>query len=128
MDGLHKKEDNYYMFASIGSCCAGLESTYTTVVGRADNLFGPYLDKQGRTMMNNNHEILIEKNHKFVGTGHNSEIVQDDEGQDWVFYHAVLVSNPKGRVLMMDQVRWQNGWPYIEEGTPSQEARKPIFN
>lgn len=125
---IHKKEDNYYMFASIGSCCAGLESTYTTVVGRADNLFGPYLDKQGRTMMNNNHEILIEKNHKFVGTGHNSEIVQDDEGQDWVFYHAVLVSNPKGRVLMMDQVRWQNGWPYIEEGTPSQEARKPIFN
>ncbi len=124
---IHRRNGYYYMFASIGSCCEGLNSTYTTVVGRADNLFGPYVDKQGRSMMDNYHEAIIEKNHYFVGTGHNSEIVQDNEGQDWVFYHAVSFSNPNGRVLMMDQVRWENDWPYIEGGTPSIEADKPLF-
>lgn len=124
---VHKRNGFYYLFASIGSCCEGLNSTYTTVVGRSSSLFGPYVDKQGRPMMENYHEVLIQKNHKFVGTGHNSEIVQDEKGQDWIFYHAVSVDNTKGRVLMMDQVRWEDNWPYVEGGTPSLEAEKPYF-
>lgn len=64
------------------------------------------LIKQGNPMMDNNRQIIIHKNSGFVGTGHNSEIVQDKNGDDWIFYHAVSVSNPKGRVLNMDRVRW----------------------
>lgn len=124
---IHKRDKFYYMFASIGSCCEGLKSTYTTVVGRSTNLFGPYVDKQGLPMMENHHEILIQKNEKFVGTGHNSEIVQDNKGNDWVFYHAISVDNPKGRVLMMDRIRWDNDWPFVEGGTPSLTAESPIF-
>ncbi|MCE5178318.1 MAG: family 43 glycosylhydrolase [Porphyromonadaceae bacterium] len=124
---IHKRNGFYYMFASIGSCCEGLKSTYTTVVGRSKDLFGPYLDKQGRSMMDNHHEVVIGKNEHFVGTGHNSEIVQDSKGQDWILYHAVSVMNPKGRVLMLDQIRWENDWPYIDGGTPSLKAVKPSF-
>ncbi|MGI6074539.1 MAG: family 43 glycosylhydrolase [Fermentimonas sp.] len=124
---IHKRGNYYYMFASIGSCCEGLNSTYTTVVGRADNIFGPYLDKSGKSMMDNNHEILIHKNDLFVGTGHNSEIVQDKKGQDWVFYHAVSVKNPKGRVLMIDQIKWKDDWPFVENNTASLESSKPVF-
>lgn len=124
---IYKRKGYYYLFASIGSCCEGLNSTYTTVVGRSKNLFGPYLDKQGRSMMDNHHEIVIRKNQKFVGTGHNSEIVRDKRGQDWIFYHAVSVDNPKGRVLMMDRIQWKDHWPYIERGSPTFEATKPTF-
>ena len=124
---IHKRNGYYYMFASVGSCCEGLNSTYTTVVGRSKDFFGPYLDKQGRSMMDNQHVIVIQKNAKFVGTGHNSEIVQDKKGTDWIFYHAVSVDNPNGRVLMMDQIRWENDWPYLTEGMPSLEADKPVF-
>lgn len=124
---IHKRNGFYYLFASIGSCCEGLNSTYTTVVGRSDNLFGPYLDKQGKSMMDNHHEILIQKNEKFVGTGHNSEIVQDNKGNDWMLYHAVSVDHPKGRVLMMDRIRWHNDWPFVEGGTPSLIADSPAF-
>ncbi len=124
---IHKRKGYYYMFASIGSCCEGLKSTYTTVVGRSKNLFGPYLNKNGESMMNNKHEVVISKNEKFVGTGHNSEIVKDDKNQDWIFYHAVSVDNPKGRVLMMDRVLWKKDWPYIESGSPSLEASIPQF-
>lgn len=124
---IHKRNGFYYMFASIGSCCEGLKSTYTTVVGRSTNLFGPYLDKQGRSMMDNHHEVVIGKNEHFVGTGHNSEIVQDSKGHDWILYHAVSVMNPKGRVLMLDQIRWENDWPYIDGGTPSLKADNPFI-
>jgi len=124
---IHKRNGFYYLFASVGSCCEGLKSTYTTVVGRSDNLFGPYGDKQGRPMMENQHEVLIQKNHKFVGTGHNSEIVKDQKDQDWVFYHAVSVDNPKGRVLMMDKVSWENGWPVVKGKSPSLESDKPVL-
>jgi arabinan endo-1,5-alpha-L-arabinosidase len=78
-------------------------------------------------MLENNHEVIIKKNDRFVGTGHNSEIVQDNNGNDWIFYHAVSVEKPKGRVLMMDKVKWNNDWPYIEGGSPSLEAEKPEF-
>ncbi|MBF6627889.1 MAG: family 43 glycosylhydrolase [Proteiniphilum sp.] len=124
---IQKRNGYYYMFASIGSCCEGLNSTYTTVVGRSRDLFGPYLDKQGQSMMENHHEMVIGKNEQFVGTGHNSEIVQDAKGQDWILYHAVSVANPKGRVLMLDQVRWENNWPTIKGGSPSLNAERPIF-
>jgi arabinan endo-1,5-alpha-L-arabinosidase len=35
---IHKRGKYYYLFASTGSCCEGLKSTYTTVVGRSENL------------------------------------------------------------------------------------------
>ncbi|NMA72889.1 MAG: family 43 glycosylhydrolase [Bacteroidales bacterium] len=124
---IYKKEGYYYFFASIGTCCEGLNSTYTTVVGRSDNLFGPYVDKKGGKMLDNKHEILIHKNNSFVGTGHNSEIVKDDAGNDWFFHHAVSTKNPEGRVLMMDKIEWSEGWPLVTGNSPSIEADKPVF-
>ena len=124
---IHKKGGYYYLFASIGSCCEGLRSTYTTVVGRSKDLLGPYVDKEGNRMLDNCHEILIHKNDSFVGTGHNSEIVSDKDGNDWVLYHAVSVENPDGRVLMLDRVDWQGGWPVVAGDVPSAESRKPCF-
>lgn len=124
---IHKRGDYYYMFASIGSCCEGLKSTYTTVVGRSKQLMGPYVDKKGNRMLDNHHEVLIHKNESFVGTGHNSEIVTDEAGNDWVLYHAVSVKNPEGRVLMLDRVSWKDGWPVVTGNAPSVSAEKPNF-
>ena len=122
---IHKKDGYYYFFASIGTCCEGLKSTYTTVVGRSKKLFGPYVDKSGKKMLDNHHEVLIHKNDAFVGTGHNSEIVTDKAGNDWMFYHAVSTKNPGGRVLMMDKVNWKDGWPSVAGNSPSIEAERP---
>lgn len=124
---IHKKGGYYYLFASIGSCCEGLKSTYTTVVGRSKSLFGPYLDKNGASMMDNHHEILIQKNDRFVGTGHNSEIVTDKAGNSWILYHACDKKNPHGRMLLMDQVNWIDGWPQVKGNSPSQVHLAPQF-
>ena len=124
---IHKKDGYYYFFASIGTCCEGLKSTYTTVVGRSKKLFGPYVDKSGKKMLDNHHEVLIHKNDAFVGTGHNSEIVTDKAGNDWMFYHAVSTKNPEGRMLLMDKIEWKDGWPSVKGTSPSIEAEKPVF-
>lgn len=123
---IHQRDGYYYLFASIGSCCEGLKSTYTTVVGRSKQLMGPYVDKQGSPMLENHHEILLHKNDYFVGPGHNSEIITDRAGTDWMFYHAVSVKHPEGRVLMLDKIDWIDGWPVVEGNTPSTEADKPV--
>ncbi len=126
---IHKKDDYYYMFASIGSCCEGVNSTYTTVVGRSEALMGPYFDKEGRSMMDNHHELLIRGNNRFVGTGHNSEIVTDDEGHDWLLYHAVDLKKPEGRVLLLDRVNWNEGWPEVEGSTAGiKDLERPVWH
>ena len=124
---IHKRGKHYYLFASTGRCCEGLKSTYATVVGRSENLFGPYVDKQGRPMAENRHEVLIHGNYDFVGPGHNAEIVADDKEQEWILYHAFSRADPKGRVLMMDRVIWEKGWPRVEGDAPSLKAQAPVF-
>jgi arabinan endo-1,5-alpha-L-arabinosidase len=120
-----KREGFYYLFASVGTCCEGIKSTYKTVFGRSDNLFGPYLTKDGRSMSDNQHEILIRGNDRFAGTGHNSEIITDNKGKSWILYHAVDISNPKGRVLMLDEVLWNDYWPSVEGNCPANSHIKP---
>ena len=124
---IHKRGDYYYMFASIGTCCEGLKSTYTTVVGRSRQLMGPYLNKQGGSMMDNQHEVLVHKSDAFVGTGHNSEIVEDKAGNTWFFYHAVSCKEPAGRVLMLDKISWKDGWPEVANSVASTQSAVPVF-
>ncbi len=124
-----KRDGHYYLFNSIGSCCNGARSTYTTVVGRADNLFGPYVNKAGERMMDNKHEIFIKRNDAFLGTGHNAEFVQDDNGNDWVIYHAFRTDDVHaGRVDCLDRVYWtEDGWPYLSGNGPAVKAEAPVF-
>lgn len=82
---IHKRGKYYYLFASIGRCCEGLKSTYTTVVGRSESLMGPYWNKEGRSMLDNQHEILIKGSTNFVGTGHNSEVITDKKDRTGCF-------------------------------------------
>ena len=79
--------------------------------------------------MNDNHqEIVIAKNNRFVGNGHNAEIVTDEAGQDWMLFHGVDLQRPKGRMLMLERILWDNdGWPYTQNGTPSLKALRPVF-
>jgi len=117
----------YYLFCSTGSCCEGVRSTYTTVVGRSENLFGPYLNKKGESMSDNKHEILIHGNERFAGTGHNSEIITDKNGRTWIFYHAVDRTNPRGRKLMLSEIIWEDGWPSVAGSVPCETCSAPEF-
>ncbi len=126
---IHKRGGYYYLFASTGTCCDGANSTYHLVVGRSTSLTGVYRNKTGQKMLDNKYTTVISSNNSFKGTGHCSQIVSDDLGQDWILYHSYMASTPEiGRVLMLSHVQWDNeGWPYVETGTPALSASKPVF-
>ena len=129
---IYKKNGYYYLFASINNCCDGERSRYKVVVGRSQDLLGPYLDKSGKDMINDAWELVLEGDgQKFFGPGHNSIIVQDDAGTDWMIYHSYVKENGEvgGRLGMLDRVLWtEDGWPYIKNCVPSTSDFLPVFN
>ena len=119
----------YYLIGSAGSCCEGANSTYRLVMTRSQNLFGPYVDRNGRTAIGDNFSPLLNKSPEVYGPGHCSEFVEDEAGQTWVLYHGFQASDvDAGRVTYLDRINWgTGGWPTIQGMRPSTEAAIPIF-
>ena len=125
---IHKRGPYYYLFGSAGTCCEGEKSTYRVTVGRSENLFGPYVDKQGRSVLDGFYEDILVGNDRFVGPGHNAEIVTDNAGQDWMLYHSYQRGrSAEGRKVMLDPVVWTDGWPSFAGGSPSHWTKVPDF-
>ena len=125
---IEKHAEYYYLCGSTGTCCEGANSKYHIIYGRSKNLFGPYITKDGKSLLDNYHETLIVGNDKVAGPGHQSRLVKDDNGQDWLIYHGYLKDNPKaGRVAFMDKLDWVNGWPIINDSEPSSLSVQPYF-
>ena len=125
-----KHGNYYYLFGSRGTCCDGANSTYRVVMTRSENLFGPYLDKDGDNILNGyNYSPFLKGNETVAGPGHNSEFIQDATGQYWVLYHGYTKKDPGlGRQVFLDKVYWGvDGWPYIKNGEPSAEEERPVF-
>lgn len=128
---IHKRKDYYYFFGSKGGCCNGAASTYQVRVGRSASLLGPYLDKDGKNITERgNGTLLIAGSEKYAGPGHNSRIVSDKSGNDWILYHAINKANPvvpggaSRRVLMLDKINWVNDWPVMENSVPGEVPGK----
>jgi arabinan endo-1,5-alpha-L-arabinosidase len=52
-------------------------------------------------------------------------VVTDAAGQDWMVYHAIdPTDREKGRVMLIDQITYQDGWPRVHQGSPSTERQK----
>jgi len=122
----------FYFFGSRGTCCRGDDSTYHVVVGRAGNLRGPYRNRAGErlTAEGVTRTTILEGDDRFLGPGHCS-VVRDENDGWWLLYHAYVAGNARvgdtpRRVLMLDRIRWENGWPAVgEDGTPSAEGPVP---
>lgn len=124
---IHKRGGYYYLIGSAGSCCEGAKSTYRLVMTRSRNLFGPYVDRNGRTAVGDNFSPLLNASQEVYGPGHCSEIVTDGVGNTWILYHGYQAENvDAGRVTYLDRVRWgTDGWPQIQGMRPSTIATVP---
>ncbi|KAA0989749.1 family 43 glycosylhydrolase [Dyadobacter aurulentus] len=132
---IQKKGDYYYFFGSKESCCEGAKSKYQVRVGRSKSAKGPFLDKDGKDLKERGTgTMLLHMNDKYAGPGHNSRFITDDNGDDWLLYHAIDKTKPyvstgaNRRVLMLDKLSWSNGWPEIVNAEPSTTSvQAPIF-
>ena len=93
---------------------------------------GPFIGPDGQSMLKLNYRNTLmasSRDRVFIGPGHNSEIITDDEGNDWMLYHSYNAADGyTKRQLNLDQIKWSyNGWPYFEEGVPSTGRPGPRF-
>lgn len=109
-----KGPEYYYIFASRGICCKGIQSTYQVVMGRAKNIKGPYLNKQGESWLNDKYTVFLEGNYEEPGRGHNGFFTERDT--TFIVYHAYTRSANGASMLNIKPVYVNNdGWPTIAE-------------
>jgi arabinan endo-1,5-alpha-L-arabinosidase len=102
--------DFYYLFASLDFCCRGAKSTYFVACGRSREITGPYVDVNGRPMLEGGASIVIQGNERFKGTGHNA-VLRDGE-RDYLVYHAYDTEHDGTPNLRISPIYWTpDGWP-----------------
>lgn len=109
---IFKKNGKYYLFVSFDYCCRGVESTYKIVVGRADSIQGPYLDKEGLQMDHGGGSLVLQGNAAWHGVGHNSAYTFD--GKDYLVFHGYDASDEGRPKLIIQEMTWdKEGWPVV---------------
>jgi beta-xylosidase len=111
-----KKDGYYYILAPAG----GVPTGWQTVL-RSKNIYGPYEDK-----------IVLHQGTTEINGPHQGGLVELKSGQ-WWFMHF-QDRGPYGRIVHLQPVRWEDGWPLIGSdidgdgiGEPVMEWAKPDF-
>lgn len=114
-----KRNDSYYYFGSQGTCCDGVNSTYRVKAGKANKLLGKYYGSDGKTLTDETGsygDLVVGPSEEVAGVGHNT-VVDDYEGEFWLFYHGFDVNGeyPNERTIFMDKLYFdENDMPYVE--------------
>jgi arabinan endo-1,5-alpha-L-arabinosidase len=100
----------YYLFVSFDNCCRGANSTYNIRFGRSSDLRGPYLDRDGRSMLLGGGSLLIGSSAPFNGPGHNAVLIEGKRAYN--VYHAYDAGDSGRPVLRIAELAWDAaGWP-----------------
>jgi arabinan endo-1,5-alpha-L-arabinosidase len=98
----------YYLFVSWDLCCRGLKSTYRTMVGRSTSVTGPYVDRDGKPMLEGGGSPLLQANGQWLGPGGESLLHLDHE--DLIVFHAYSAVDGHP-ALHISTLGWKDGWP-----------------
>ena len=118
---IFERDGWYYLLASFDRCCSGVESTYKTVIGRSQEITGPYVDQGGRSMLEGGGTIIAsaEPGDRFQGPGHPGHF-RDSEGRDILVFHAYDANHDGRPTLRIAELVWNEGWPRVQLLEPSQ--------
>ena len=105
----------YYLLATHGTCCSGVNSTYEIIVGRSKSPTGPYVDNVGRDMIHGGGKLVLASEPRRIGAGHFGRFIVS-EGVEKMSFHFEGDLDRSGRsVLAMRPLLWKNGWPVAGE-------------
>ena len=103
--------DWVYLFVSHDLCCRGTASTYNIRVGRSRSAQGPFLDQEGRDLMDGGGTLVEQGAGRWIGPGH-----QDVVGR-WIVRHAYDGEDRGKPKLRLGELRWTgDGWPALASG------------
>jgi len=106
--------DYFYLFVSFDLCCRGTKSTYKTMVGRAHDVRGPYLDADGTSMLDGGGTPVLLGNRRWIGPG--GESIRQGQGNDGdrdiIVFHA-YDGKSGDAYLQISTIDWSGGWPHV---------------
>ncbi len=108
-----RRGEYYYLFASWDRCCDGADSDYKVVVGRSKDVLGPYVDADGRKMLEGGGTVVLQSDDRWKGPGHNG-ILHTSESW-WMIHHTYDVRHlERHRILQVRPMTWtDDAWPVI---------------
>lgn len=110
---IYRRNEYYYLFASIDYCCRGLESTYKTIVGRSKDIRGPYLDQDGKPMYAGGGKMIAAETEDYAGIGHCA--VYDFEGKTIFVAHGYDKQDKGRSKLVIKEIEWdEDQWPILK--------------
>lgn len=135
--------DYWYLYVSATDCCRGPLTGYSVFVGRSTSPTGPFLDRDGVSLNDNEGPneadpttgraggtpVLTMNGNRWIGLGHNT-VFQDLAGQWWTIYHAVDVEDPyfegavgfTKRPALLDAIDFVDGWPTVNGGAGASDG------
>jgi arabinan endo-1,5-alpha-L-arabinosidase len=120
---LFERQGNYYLFVNWGQCCKGTNSTYNIRLGRSALVTGPYLDKDGKDLLQGGGTSFLDTNGRFIGPGHAG--IYSEAGQSWLSFHYYDGEHGGAATLAVRRLDWAaDGWPVLVE----QDKNKPTFS
>jgi arabinan endo-1,5-alpha-L-arabinosidase len=103
-------DGRFYLFVSFDKCCSGLASTYRIMVGRADVVEGPYLDRDGKAMLEGGGTELLATSGRYHGPG--GQEVFEVAGEPWLAFHYYDRNSGGAPRLQLAPIDWSaDGWP-----------------
>ena len=105
---IHKWNGTYYLSIPEG----GVGGGWQTIL-RSGSLYGPYERK-----------VVLETGSTRINGPHQGAIVDTPEGE-WWFLHF-QERNPLGRVVHLQPMRWEDGWPVMGEDFDGNGVGEPV--
>jgi arabinan endo-1,5-alpha-L-arabinosidase len=125
---LEYRDGWYYLLATHGTCCDGVNSTYNLVVGRSKKVTGPYVDNMGREMLKGGGKLLLAAHDRVTGPGHFARVILEDGVEKMSCHYEADLDQSGYSVLAIRPLLWRDGWPIagdnIKEGTYKIESAR----
>ena len=116
----------YYLLATHGTCCSGVNSTYEIIVGRSKYPLGPYYDNLGRDMIEGGGKLLLASEPRRIGAGHFGRFIVQKGIEKFSFHFEGDLDRSGRSVLAMRPLMWKDGWPVA--GEPFQNGEYSIVS
>ena len=107
------KNGYFYLFVSFDYCCQGVNSTYKIMVGRSNEITGPYSDRDNVLMTSGGGHIVIESDERWRGPGHCAVLLDGEE--NWLVHHAYDAQANGIPTLRIEKLIWdEENWPVVD--------------
>lgn len=106
----------YYLFVSFDKCCAGVNSTYRTMSGRATKITGPYVDKAGTAMTQAGADQMLATQGRTIGPG-GGTAWQDGSNYYYSFHYYDGQDNGASKLQIRPITFTSDDWPVMGDPT-----------